>query len=385
MQNLGGNTLNPASDIATTLHPLQKAAILINSLEMRAADALLEQMPAEQAAKVREALLSLEDLPTEVQEAVIAEFLQSGGRLQAEELTDNDGVELHLSQTPPINAIARECAEAPLKFSAFHFLQDATPALLAEFLRQEHPQTVAVIIAQLDPDQAARVLERLPAELSTESLARMARLNQLSPEVVADLAAEIRLQLLPRIEAERRPHGLAGASAVLSALNDPLRKRMLGQLAHRDQSLVRQLGYLDGNQTPPRVAQPRIAATQAAKLTSIPTRAATAPQRAPALTFAELADLSDLALKKIFAHAEPQIVILALTGADERLVHRILKQLPTRDAAALRQRLNNPGPLRLRDMDAAQQALVAIAIDLHARYAIDVPQLDSAKHLSLQS
>jgi flagellar motor switch protein FliG len=132
------------------------------------------------------------------------------------------------------------------------------------------------------------------------------------------------------------------------------------------------------------VPRPRIAGTQAAKL------AAQQPVASPslrrfALNFADFAELSDFALKKVFAHAEPQVVILALTGADERLVQRILKQLPTRDAAALRQRLNHPGALRLRDMDAAQQTLVAIAIDLHAQRAIAVPQLDSAKHLSLQS
>jgi flagellar motor switch protein FliG len=221
-----------------------------------------------------------------------------------------------------------------------------------------------------------------------ESLARMARLHQLSPEVLSDLAAEIRIQLSPRIEAERRPHGLAGASAVLSALNDPLRRQMLGQLAHRDQSLVRQLGYLDGNQAPPpRAKQPAMAVTQAAKLTaSASNQVPPAPASHAQLTFSELSGLDDITLKRIFAQADPQVVILALTGAEDRLVQRILKQLSSAEAAALRKRLNHPGPLRLRDVDAAQRELAAIAVDLHEQQLIHVPQLAASRnHLSLQS
>ncbi len=361
----------------TSLTSLQKAAVLINALEMRSADALLDQMPAEQAARVREMLLDLDDVPVEAQEEVIAEFLRNGGRMQAAVIASDDGVELELSEQS-----ARTSAPA------FQFLATASPALLADFLRQEHPQTVAVVLAHLDPDQAARVLERLPSELSMESLARMARLHQLSPEVLADLEHEIRLQLLPQIEAEHRPQGLAGASAVLSALNDPLRKRMLGQLAQRDQALVRQLGYLDaGTNHAPTSSQPknRVPA-QAAKLQAITNSASDlVAHHQPRITFAQLTELNNAALKQIFAQADPQLLILALTGADERFVQRILNQLPTTDAAALRQRLNHPGALRLRDVDAAQEQLAQLAVELHEQGVVQLPKMASTPRFSLQT
>lgn len=354
--------------------------MLINALDMRSADLLLEQMPADQADRVRSVLLELDNIPAEVQEQVIAEFLKSGGKLPALNTQPDAGVELELStEAAPAAIQPSYSANAPLP--PFHFLREASAALLAEFLRQEHPQTVAVILAHLDPDQAARVLERLPAELSTESLARMARLHQLSPEILADLENEIRQQLMPQIEAERRPQGLAGASAVLSALNDPLRKRMLGQLAHRDQALVRQLGYLDkptySQPQPTYAQQPAVANTQAAKLSTIPTRAP--------IKFTQFAELSDAILKRIFAAADPQLLILALTGAEERLVQRILKQLPAADAAALRQRLSHPGPLRLRDVDAAQDQLAQLAVELHEMGVVSLPFKQLQQHVSLQT
>lgn len=367
------------SPAPSTLTALQKAAVLINSLDMRSADLLLEQMPPEQAARVREAMMQLDDMPAKVQEEVIAEFLRNGGRLPAV-AAEETGVELELSQE--VDSLPEQLAS---DLGPFHFLRDASPALLAEFLRQEHPQTAAVVLAHLDPEQAARVLERLPAELSTESLARMARLHQVSPEILADLENEIRAQLLPQIEAERRPQGLAGASAVLSALNDPLRKRMLGQLAHRDQALVRQLGYLDAG--PDRTNTPRVnpvAQTQAARLSPTPVPKAVAAKQSPALRFAQLNDLNEATLKRIFAEADPQVLLLALTGADERFVQRILKQLPPVDAAAVRQRLNHPGPLRLSDVDAAQQRLAQLAAELHELGVIRIPFLPT-NHLSLQS
>lgn len=355
--------------------------MLINALDMRSADVLLDQMPPEQADRVRAELVQLDEIPAALQEQVIAEFLQSGGKLPPLNSPAADDVELELSDEAIPAALAADDA-AYIPSTPFAFLRDASAGLLAEFLRQEHPQTVAVILAHLDPDHAARVMERLPAELSTESLARMARLHQLSPEVLADLESEIRLQLLPQIEAERRPHGLAGASAVLSALNDPLRKRMLGQLAHRDQSLVRQLGYLEAATSRPNP----VAATQAAKLTatSPAARPATKPARS-AIRFSQLTELSDAALKRIFAEADPQLLILALTGADERLVQRIVKQLPAADAAALRQRLNHPGPLRLRDIDAAQEQLAQLATDLHEMGVVQLPFRQLPQQLSLQS
>lgn len=378
--NLKPETLNKQPP-SPTLTPLQKAAVLINALDMRSADVLLDQMPTEQADRVRAELVQLDEIPAAVQEQVIAEFLQSGGKLPPLSAPASDDVELELSdEAIPAAMAANDSPYIPQ--TPFAFLRDASAGLLAEFLRQEHPQTVAVILAHLDPDQAARVMERLPAELSTESLARMARLHQLSPEVLADLESEIRLQLLPQIEAERRPHGLAGASAVLSALNDPLRKRMLGQLAHRDQTLVRQLGYLEATTSRPNP----VAATQAAKLTAashVPTPP-TKPARS-ALRFSQLTELSDAALKRIFAAADPQLLILALTGADECLVQRIVKQLPAADAAALRQRLNHPGPVRLRDIDAAQEQLAQLAADLHEMGVVQLPFRQIPQHLSLQS
>jgi flagellar motor switch protein FliG len=89
----------------------------------------------------------------------------------------------------------------------------------------------------------------------------------------------------------------------------------------------------------------------------------------PALTFADLARLDDRALQEVFALAEPAVVLLALTGADERLLYRVLRQLPARQRGALRERLEHPGPVRLREIEQAQQQLATIATRLAREHA----------------
>ena len=91
------------------------------------------------------------------------------------------------------------------------------------------------------------------------------------------------------------------------------------------------------------------------------------------LTFADLLHLSDAALRAVFAAADSDVALLALTGAEPRLIARILRKIPARDAALLRQRLEHPGPLRIRDVEQAQAALAAIATRLAHEGTITLP------------
>jgi flagellar motor switch protein FliG len=87
----------------------------------------------------------------------------------------------------------------------------------------------------------------------------------------------------------------------------------------------------------------------------------TAKKITPTIAFADLARLSDRSLQAVFAAADPAVVLLALTGADERLLSRVLRRLPAKDRAVLRQRLEHPGPVRLREIEQAQAQVAAVA------------------------
>jgi flagellar motor switch protein FliG len=308
---------------------LRKAAVLISALDERTADALLDQMGRQEAAKVRSALVELDEIPIVEQQAVLAEFL----RQQAD-----SGVSLELD-----SAVAPPAETGTPEAQPLAFLRDVAPHDLARVLRSEQPQTVAVVAAHLPPEQAAALLEQLPAMLSTDALERMAWLDDLTPEIAADLARSLRRQLGPCLSSTPRPQSAAHRAAVLAAMQNRLR---------------------------PEASVPSQAAVIAQRY-----RLETAPAAGgPLVAFDDLTHLSDEDLRQVLGAAGSQLALLALTGADERLVSRILKSLPAKDAAVLRRRLEHPGPVQLREIEQARASLAATAARLATSGQIALPK-----------
>jgi len=340
---------------------IRKAAILISTLDNASGDALLEQMGQEVAERVRNALMELEEIPEGEQQKVIADFM---GRSAGDE---DGGVEFDSSLAKRLHEEIpqdRTADEPP-----FHFLEGAEPALLAAYLEKEHPQTAAVVISHLPPEQAALVLEQMQPELSTEALRRMAWLDELSPEVLRDVQREIKAALLPKMRRpETRLAGLASVQAVLSAVRGSKRSEMLGRLAEHDQRLVRQLGY----DTNPEVSTFQYRLEPPPLLETVHPPVERTTNSFLEEDFAELFALDDRDLRRVFAAAEMPVLVLALTGADEKFTRRILRQLPAREADVLTKRLTHPGPLRLRDIEQAQQQIVCLAHMLANRGEINL-------------
>jgi flagellar motor switch protein FliG len=346
--------------VTTVLNPaLRKAAVLISALDAAQADALLEQMGPERAAKVRAAAMELDDIPTEESQAVIAEFVRGGGK---DPRAATDEVELELSPVAEQFAAAPQPESGPphgVDEAPFAFLQQAPPELLAQLLSAEHPQTLAVVVAHLEPRAAAAVLEQLPPALAAESLARMARIHAIGKEVLADIA----LALRSRVEPHLTPNtSLGNLSAVLDAFQPKTREKLLSSLARRDQSLAKKLEKQNSEGDGPKVSRPAPLIDMQAK-------------EAPPtwLTFAKLCELPDAPLLSVFAAAPPQVVWLALLQAEEPFIRRLCSQLSATDADALRRKLSHPGPVRLSDIDAAERELLHAAWRLHRTKIIQLP------------
>jgi flagellar motor switch protein FliG len=382
----------------TQLSPsLRKAAVLISALDERSADALLTQMGAEQAAKVRSALMELDDIPADEQQQVLAEFFRRSGSRSA---ALDDDVSLEISQAAQAKAVqisadydagdnlrAAATPAGPIDPPSFAFLDHIDPRALALALSREQPQTVAVVVVELSPERAAALLENLPADLATETLERTAWLGDVAPEIKAELAQALRRQLAPHIR--QSPSGtrpLAHVSAVLSAMGNAHRERLADKLAERDATLAEHLRQEAAHAR--RVAGSSAAANDAIvalryrlESPARPVNARTehalpsAPSEVeqPWLDFEDLLLLDDAALRTVFAETDPEVALLALTGAEARLIARIARKLPQAQAAAFRQRLERPGPVRLREIEQARSALAAVASRLAHEGEITLP------------
>lgn len=346
-----------------TLHPtLRKAAILISSLDARSADALLEQMGEAQAQRVRDAIMTLDDINPLEQERIINEFL--GGRVS---LPADDGVELggSLAQTLHVGAsrLSEPSQRSPSEKARvpFAFLHEASGDLIARHLLREHPQTIAVVLAHLPPARAAAVVRHFPTEIQADVLLRVGDIDEMPMDVVHEVERGLEAAIVPEIQAARkRGSGAATLEAILTAA-----KETGGLLASAPKIESRPHAAIR--------ATPAALTRQAPALGRQSEKAGESP-RAPVIEFAQLSRLDDNAWAKILRVADAQVSLLALAGASADLVERLLRQLAPRDAHILQRKMETLGPVRLRDIEHAQQQLARIAVQLAAQGELHLPQ-----------
>jgi flagellar motor switch protein FliG len=308
----------------------------------------------------------------------LAEFFAGNRLATVASSAEDPGVELDVTLEMPTNLPA-ETASTSAKDSggSFAFLSAVPSPETARVLAREGAQTIAVVLAQLDSSLAAELLELLPSHLATDTLERMAWLIEPAADVLADIERQLRLELTPFLTGEDRPHSLASMQALLSAMDAAPRERVLAGLGQRNARLARQLGY-DGMEHAVTASRFRVERQSGEPLEHATIREI-APIRSPSkrpvplVEFDDLLTLSDEALRRIFAAADSKVVLLALTGAPESLLVRILGQLPASDAATLRRRLNHPGAMRLSDIEAAQEQLTDVARQLAEDGVIVLP------------
>jgi flagellar motor switch protein FliG len=321
------------------LQALRKAAILIDSLDRATADAMLSQMTPEQARAVRDAIDDLGAVPPAEQQAVIEEFFRIGPLVPEK---SPPGIELDSRlarqlSTPAPRASMPTIAPTKTPWSdvrpgtveqPFRCLEDLSSDVLARYLRREQPQTIAVVVSHLTSQRAAEVMTLLPGELQGEVALRLTQLDKTDPEILSEIERGMRGWLPEASGSQRvRSAGLETLRGILAAADDRAKHNILQNLAQRDRGLAGKL---------------------------------TAPA-ARRITFAELEQFDNVSLANVLRSAPGAIILLALAGAGNEFVHRVLGLVPADDARQLRRGLENLGPTRLSDVETAQHELAAIA------------------------
>ncbi len=370
---------------------LRKAAVLVSVLDSRAADALLDKMGPERAAKVRNAVMQIGEVSRAEQEQVIREFMGGGGPLPGD---PEPGIELDDSLAQklraPMPVSSQPAVPEPDNAAPFRFLQEATTQSLARHLEREHPQVVAVVVAHLSPQRAADLVAQLPAKLQADVLRRVAELDRSDPEVIRDIEEELQTLLADEIRAARnRSAGMVAVSSILEAAGHE-RGELMTNLSRHDNELATMIdespartesrsraSSVDSQST---TAVHNSRGTQAEALESLASAQAedlpAAPYEEPqpvAVAFEDLVELEDGELAALFRESDPRVVLLALAGASPQMADRILGQLAPREADALRRRIEQIGPTRLADIEEAQQQLARLAGQLAAQGEVKIP------------
>ncbi len=322
---------------------IQRAAILVASLDEATADLLLEQLDPECADLVRQAVAEIDDIGIERRQQVIDDFrriqtmvpgqcpagidlegpvgqsllpAQGGNELQARPLLANE----EESMVPAVSSGRASDASLP-----FGFLHEAEDENLARLLSGERPQAIALVLSHLPPQQAGDVLAHLAPPQQVEVVHRLVELESTDPETLRDVeqALEARLSRLFANE-QGRAAGRDTVANILASCESGLANSILDNLAEYDEPLAERLG------------------------------------RRP-FEFDDLAQFDDAALLAVFRAADPQVAQAALLGAAPQLVERILRRMMPREAKLLRRKLDCPEPIRLSDLEDARRQIAEIA------------------------
>ncbi len=310
----------------------EKAAIFLIALGSADSAHVLKHLPEDEADQIAKAVARLDQVDSDQVEQILEEFHQFA---TSQKLLVRGGVEY--AQKMLAEAFGPETATRLIDrlgkslegdLAVFDNFRRVDPQQLAKFVQDEHPQTIALILSHLDAAQAARLLSALPADSRQEIAIRMADLEEISPEVVRNIARVIEQRL-----------------------------RNLGELSREQLGGVRSVANMFNRLDPNTCTQ---------LLTKLETDSPTLFEsvRRFMFVFRDLEVMDETSIKMLISKVDRKALVLALKGANESLREKFVATQSARGAEMLNEDIASTGPVKLKDVDAAQQQIISMARQL---------------------
>lgn len=311
---------------ADNLSPLSRAAVLLVSLDTDVASRIMAHLDRDLIERVSMEIARLGDVTPEVREAVLEEFYQ---RCIASRYIEEGGIEyartlLEKSLAPGEAERILDDVEQTIYGSPFHFLQKTDPANIAAFIQDEHPQTIALVLSYLPAHTAGQVLENLPARRQVEVTRRIATMEQTSPETIRDVEQGLSKRLSSIMGQNlRRTGGTPTVAELLNNVSRTTEKGVLEALEEENPDLVEDI-------------------------------------RKNMFTFNDVMRVNDRGIQSLLKEVEPDELALALKTASDEVKEKVLGNMSERASNNVREEMEYTGPVRVSDVEAAQQRIVDI-------------------------
>ncbi|HUA20500.1 MAG TPA: flagellar motor switch protein FliG [Bryobacteraceae bacterium] len=315
---------------ATVLTGLQKAAILMVSLGSGVSVPVLKRMTDQEVEVITSAIAKLEPVTAQQVEAVLEEanrsskapFTRGGLDYVRKMLAEAFGPEAAMRL---MDRLVKSMDQESVDFGS---LRKVDPQQLAKFIQDEHPQTIALVLSHLDPSQAAALLNSLPLEVRADVSARMADLERISPESVRVIASVIgqKLKNLGDLSREARG-GVRAVADMFNRLEPNSCAQLMDAIERSDPALFEKI-------------------------------------RRYMFVFEDLLAVDAAGMREILSHTDRKILVTALKGTSEELRQHFFASLSQRGAEMLEEDLASLGPVKLKEVDAAQQAVITVAREL---------------------
>jgi flagellar motor switch protein FliG len=310
------------------LRGFEKAAILMNYLGPDAAKRLLKRMEDGDIRKLLTVMGRYRIVPIQVTKRVLEEYYELIS--ESEEYIFSDQVS---SKDTIIDALGEERARGVLGHlnvsssnrPTLESLEVVDAKSLANFLIHEHPQTVSVILAHLEPEKKGEVLKRLPETLQAEVVLRMANLDHVAPELIAEVDRVLKDELANIGTVEQAAlGGVQPVAEMLNVMDKNTEKAIMSRIEERDPILAEEIRKL-------------------------------------MFVFEDIVKIDDKGIQTLLKEVPNDKLLLALKTANEEIKNKIFKNISQRAAQLLKDDLSNMGPSRLSDVEGAQVEIVNVA------------------------
>jgi flagellar motor switch protein FliG len=325
---------------AEAITGLRKAAMLLIVLGEQASAELLQQLAEDEVQKVSREVAKLTAISSEQAEGILNEFhhLSTAGDYVA-----RGGIEfarklLQRAFNPDTakRMLERLTRALGADASSFDAIEKADPQQLAKFIHNEHPQTIALVLSHLNSTQAAALLTSLPTGLRADVAQRMASLDQISPDIIIKIAGVIGQKLKALGEFNRESYGGVRAVAeMLNRLDSSSSREILDRIEQGDTNVAATIRHL-------------------------------------MFVFEDLLLIDPLGLKEVVGKVDRKVLTVALKGTSEQLRNQILGCMSQRAGEMLREDMEALGPIKIKDVESAQQQIIAVVRQLESEGVLSV-------------
>jgi flagellar motor switch protein FliG len=323
----------------------ERAAILMLSLGEEHGSRIWTMLDDEELRQISVVMSTIGTIEASLVENLLLEFVSrmsaSGAIMGNYEATERL---LHQYLPPERVGNIMEEIRGPAGRNMWEKLSNVQEEVLANYLKNEYPQTVAVIMGKIGPDHAARVLSILPEDLALDVVNRMLRMEAVQKEVLERLENTLRTEFMSNLSQTRRRDAHEVMAEIFNNFDRQTETRFLTALEEDSRESAERIKTL-------------------------------------MFTFDDLTKLDTGSAQTLMRHVEKDKLGIALKGAAEPVRQFFLKNMSSRAAKMLLDDMQAMGPVRLRDVDEAQGLLVNLAKDLAAKGEIIISKSRSEEEL----
>jgi flagellar motor switch protein FliG len=317
---------------------VRKAAMLLVLLGDKISGEMVKQFSEEEVQLVSREIARLEAISSEQAETLLEEFYQMN---MAHDFVVRGG--LDYAKKMLMSAFGPEVAKKLIDrlsksvtgdYENLDILQKSDPQQLAKFIHNEHPQTIALVLSHLGASQAAALLVSLPSEIRADVSLRMANLDQISPEIVNKIASVIGKKLQAIGEFSRESYGgIRAVSEMFNRLDSGSSKQILEIIETQNPNLVETIRHL-------------------------------------MFVFEDLLVIDVNQLKEILGRVDRKALTFALKGTTDQLKDHFFSTMSARAVEMLKDDIEAMGPVKIKEVETAQQQIIAIVRQLDAEGVI---------------